>query len=61
MAKKTKRQQILSSSDARQTIAEDVQAFLAAGNKIQVIPAGVSGWRGNAGPRHIVLSKSKKS
>jgi len=58
---KTKRQSLLSSADARKTIAEDVQAFLAAGKKIQKIPAGVSGWRGNTGTRHIVLSKAKKT
>ena len=62
MAKrKAKRQQVLSSANARETIAEDVQAFLAAGKKIQKIPAGVSGWRANGGTRHIVISKSKKN
>ena len=62
MAKrKAKRQQVLSSTNARETIAEDVQAFLAAGKKIQKIPAGVSGWRAQGGTRHIVISKSKKN
>lgn len=61
MAKKAKRQPLLSSADARQIIAKDVQAFLASGNKIQKIPAGVSGWRGNTGTRHIVISKAKKT
>ncbi len=59
--KKAKRQQVLSPTNARETIAEDVQAFLAAGKKIQKIPAGVSGWRAQGGTRHIVISKSKKN
>ena len=59
--KKAKRQPILSSVDARETIAKDIQTFLAAGKKIQKIPAGVTGWRPGGKSRHIVISKAKKA
>ena len=43
----------------RETLAADVQAFLASGQKIQKIPAGVTGQVALAGKRHIVIGKSQ--
>ncbi len=58
--KKTKRQPALSRADARKSIADDIQAYLASGKKIQQIPTGASGWQAKGGTRHIVLGKSKR-
>jgi len=41
-----------------ESIAEQVQAFLAAGNKIEQVPRGVSGMNGPPS-RHITISRKK--
>ncbi|MCX2779006.1 hypothetical protein [Microbulbifer thermotolerans] len=47
--------------ETRESIEEQVQAFLAAGGKIQQVPKGVSGQTNTSGPRHITLGKKPRS
>lgn len=47
--------------ETRESIEEQVKAFLAAGGKIQQIPNGVSGQTNTSGPRHITLGKKPRS
>jgi len=42
--------------ETSESIAEQVAAFLAAGNKIQEIKRGVSGQSTTRGPKHITIS-----
>ncbi|MBM88904.1 MAG: hypothetical protein CMQ41_11060 [Gammaproteobacteria bacterium] len=39
-----------------ENLAEQIEAFLKAGGKVQQIPSGVSGQTSTSGPRQIVLS-----
>lgn len=65
MARKTttqaagKKKQPSVAPETHQSIAEQTEAFLRSGNKIQEIPAGVSGQQG-VGKRHIVLGNRRE-
>ncbi|MCW8125279.1 hypothetical protein [Microbulbifer halophilus] len=65
MAKKatgaSKRKQQPTSVETRQTIEEQVQAFLAGGGEIQQVPKGVSGQTSTSGPKHITLGKKPRT
>lgn len=47
--------------ETRETIEEQVQAFLAAGGEIQQVPKGVSGQTSTSGPKHITLGKKPRA
>ncbi len=49
-----------SSRERRKTLAEDVQAFLDAGNKIEQVPTGVSGQDNLGRSKQIVISRNRK-
>lgn len=53
MASKPKKEPIL---DHRINLADQVEAFLKSGGKVQKIPSGISGQTTTSGPRQIVLS-----
>ncbi|MEW5249942.1 hypothetical protein [Microbulbifer sp. 2201CG32-9] len=65
MAKKAsstaKRKQPSAPVDTRETIEQQVQAFLAAGGEIEQVPKGVSGQTNVSGPRHITLGKKPRA
>lgn len=50
----------LSSRERRKTLADDVQAFLDAGKKIEQVPTGVSGQDNLGRSKHIVISRTRK-
>ena len=50
----------LSSRERRKTLADDVQAFLDSGKKIEQIPTGVSGQDNLGRSKHIVISRNRK-
>tara|TARA_Y100000588_G_C13605018_1_gene648725 strand:- start:5 stop:181 length:177 start_codon:yes stop_codon:yes gene_type:complete len=50
---KTKKDSVDSNHE---NLAEQIEAFLKAGGKVQQIPSGVSGQTSTSGPRQIVLS-----
>lgn len=58
--KPNKQKPALTSLEARRIIEKDVAAFLAAGNKIQQIPSGVSGQDAMASRKHLVLGQGQK-
>jgi len=47
--------------EMRKTIEKDLQAFLAAGKKIQVIPMGVSGQDKMGRSKNIVISRKRRA
>ncbi len=47
--------------EMRKTIERDLQAFLASGNKIQVIPMGVSGQDKVGRSKNIVISRKRQA
>ncbi len=47
--------------EMRKTIEQDVEAFLAAGKKIQVIPMGVSGQDKMGRSKNIVISRKRRA
>ncbi len=47
--------------ETRKVIEQDLQDFLAAGNKIQVIPMGVSGQDKMGRSRNIVISRKRRA
>lgn len=47
--------------EMRKTIEKDLQAFLAAGKKIQVIPMGVSGQDKMGRSKNIVISRKRRT
>ncbi|WP_323847013.1 hypothetical protein [Microbulbifer magnicolonia] len=47
--------------ETRQSIEEQVQAFLANGGEIQQVPKGVSGQTNTSGPKHITLGKKPRA
>jgi len=49
------------SVETRETIEEQVQAFLASGGEIQQVPKGVSGQTNTSGPKHITLGKKPRA
>ena len=49
------------SLENRQSIEEQVQAFLASGGEIQQVPKGVSGQTNTSGPKHITLGKKPRA
>lgn len=49
-----------SSHERRKAIADDVQAFLDAGKKIEQVPTGVSGQDNLGRSKHIVISRTRK-
>ncbi|WP_421655090.1 hypothetical protein ACONUD_07715 [Microbulbifer harenosus] len=49
------------STESREAIEAQVQAFLANGGKIEQIPKGVSGQTNTAGPKHITLGKKPRA
>ncbi|WP_250459998.1 hypothetical protein [Microbulbifer litoralis] len=65
MAKKatgaSKRKQQPSALETRESIEEQVQAFLAGGGEIQQVPKGVSGQTNTSGPKHITLGKKPRA
>ena len=50
-----------SAAETSLSIAEQTEAFLAAGGTIEKIDSGVSGQQSVAGPKHIKLGNSKES
>lgn len=50
----------LSSRERRKTLADDVQAFLDSGKKIEQVPTGVSGQDNLGRSKHIVISRTRK-
>ncbi|WOX06173.1 hypothetical protein [Microbulbifer pacificus] len=65
MAKKassvSKRGKETVSTESREAIEAQVQAFLANGGKIEQIPKGVSGQTNTSGPKHITLGKKPRA
>ena len=57
----TKPKKKATASNSRESLAEDVAAFLKAGGKIQQIDTGKSGQTTTSGPRQIVLSHKSNS
>ncbi len=49
------------STESREAIEAQVQAFLAGGGKIEQIPKGVSGQTNTSGPKHITLGKKPRA
>jgi len=47
--------------EMRKTIEKDLQAFLASGKKIQVIPMGVSGQDKMGRSKNIVISRKRRT
>jgi len=47
--------------ETRESIEEQVQAFLAKGGEIQQVPKGVSGQTHTSGPKHITLGKKPRA
>ena len=50
----------VSSRERRKALAEDVQAFLDSGNKIEKVPTGVSGQDSLGRSKQIVISRNRK-
>jgi hypothetical protein len=50
----------ISNAEVRKTLADDVRAFLKAGNKIEQVPTGFSNQDPLGGRRHIILGPRKK-
>ena len=50
-----------SQNEARKTLEADLKEFLAAGKKIQEIPAGVSGQDPLVRRKHIVIGRGRKA
>nr|WP_010133434.1 hypothetical protein [Microbulbifer agarilyticus] len=65
MAKKassaSKRSKETVSTESREAIEAQVQAFLANGGEIEQVPKGVSGQTNTSGPKHITLGKKPRS
>ncbi|GAB2528520.1 hypothetical protein [Microbulbifer agarilyticus] len=65
MAKKAssanKRSKEAVSTESREAIEAQVQAFLAKGGEIEQVPKGVSGQTNTSGPKHITLGKKPRS
>ena len=59
MATKT-RQSGPTPKELRESLEEDVKAFLASGKKIQHIPNGVSGVDSTKGTKNIALGQAKR-
>lgn len=57
----SKRNKQPTSVETRETIEEQVQAFLASGGEIQQVPKGVSGQTSTSGPKHITLGKKPRA
>ena len=51
----------LSNIEMRKTIEQDVEAFLAAGKKIQIVPMGVTGQDKMGRSKNIVLSRKRRA
>jgi len=49
-----------SSHERRLALADDVQAFLDKGKKIEQVPTGVSGQDSLGRSKHIVISRNRK-
>jgi len=49
-----------SSHERRKSLANDVQAFLDKGKKIEQVPSGVSGQDSLGRSKHIVISRNRK-
>lgn len=45
--------------ETSESLAQQVEAYLESGGKIQEIPQGVSGQVATTGPRHITLGRRK--
>lgn len=51
----------LNNIEMRKTIAQDVEAFLAAGKKIQIVPMGVTGQDKMGRSKNIVISRKRRA
>ncbi len=51
----------LSNIEMRKTIEQDVEAFLAAGKKIQIVPMGVTGQDKMGRSKNIVISRKRRA
>ncbi len=60
MSRPRKAQEQVSTDVLRKTLEADVDAFLAAGNKIETIPTGFTNQDPMGGRRHIVLGPRHK-
>jgi len=49
-----------SSHERRKALADDVQAFLDKGKKIEQVPVGTSGQDSMGRSKHIVISRNRK-
>ena len=47
--------------EMRKTIEQDVEAFLAAGKKIQIVPMGVTGQDKMGRSKNIVISRKRRA
>ncbi|GAA5526140.1 hypothetical protein Maes01_02735 [Microbulbifer aestuariivivens] len=45
--------------ETRESIEEQVKAFLSSGGEIQQVPKGISGQTNTSGPKHITLGNKK--
>ncbi|MBB5213288.1 hypothetical protein [Microbulbifer hydrolyticus] len=64
MAKKAssaKRGKETVSTESREAIEAQIQAFLANGGEIEQVPKGVSGQTNTSGPKHITLGKKPRA
>ena len=51
----------LNNIEMRKTIEQDVEAFLAAGKKIQIVPMGVTGQDKMGRSKNIVISRKRRA
>lgn len=58
---RTQKKLPLNNIEMRKTIEDDVEAFLAAGRKVQVIPMGVSGQDKMGRSKNIVISRKRRT
>ena len=56
---KAKAEENLINGDSSEAISAQIDAFLAAGKKIQEIPIGTSGITHTGGTKHITISRNK--
>ena len=60
VARQNKTPTASSMNKTREALEKDVEAFLASGNEIEQIPAGVTGQDSFKGSKHIVISRRPK-
>ncbi len=61
MSRPRKPNEPVPNEQVRQTLEDDVRAYLATGKKIEQVPTGFSNQNPLGGRRHIILGPSRKS